>query len=215
MVYLLPKIPESLDQGGGRRGPFPVTLFINHESRQETLKYYTIFSGFHRNGRDRSMCINPRIDIIHVTLQRLVRLFWPNNSDYAYDLWLKELSMKFPSLLGSIKTLEINDASCVMRYEIENVLYYIENEIEVLPFFTGLEEVGFWPQRFYNDQGDPEWRYVQERTYTSWNDVAESVVAEFQALFEKQKKENPMCADPKVVLRRTVLDKCPEDGYRY
>jgi hypothetical protein len=91
----------------------------------------------------------------------------------------------------------------------------IENDIKALSFFVGLEQVGFWPKEYYHDQGDLDWKYVVDRKYASWNEVAESVVVEFKRLFQKHKEEDPKCINPRVVLRRAVLDKCLIEGCCY
>jgi hypothetical protein len=140
-VFLLPRIPTmAFPHIGGRQGSLPATLCINHESRQETLRHYVVFPGIHKSDSDRSMCLNPRIDSVHVTLDRLI---WANSIIPTYGQWLKELSTRLPDLLGSIKTLEIHDHDCVMQKDTSDVLYYIKHEMQVLSFFTGLKEVGF------------------------------------------------------------------------
>jgi hypothetical protein len=80
---------------------------------------------------------------------------------------------------------------------------------ETIHFLAGLEEVVFWPEEYYHDRGNPGWQFVRGTPYASWNDVAERAVTELKLRFQELKDNDAKCANPRFVLRRTVLDKCP------
>jgi hypothetical protein len=88
--------------------PPPITLWINKESRVETLKHYRFFSQIQAFQNASSIapnphcyCINPKLDKLSVGFQSL----W----DHNYSLFLKTILKELPESRKAIHVLEVVD----------------------------------------------------------------------------------------------------------
>lgn len=96
------------------RIPLPPTLFINQESRSETLKHYqvvfksdsTAFKGYEPFA-ERPFCFNSRIDSVYITFGSL-----HGGTNYRrFDTWMDYLNAQLPGGTNSIQSLEVRDMS--------------------------------------------------------------------------------------------------------
>ena len=125
----------------------PVTLFVNRESRYETLRHYYLkypvmcISRYSQKVcMRRPFCFNPTVDSAYLEL-----------GDKALDIdlnkWLKYLKIHSPKLLNDLRVLEVRDMDFRMWGEqtwheiFEKRFYGFEDTM--LPFFPNLEILCF------------------------------------------------------------------------
>lgn len=156
------------------RLPLPPTLFINQESRAETLKHYyvvfkhdsTAFKGYEPFA-ERPFVFNPTVDSAYITFGSL-----HGGTNYRrFDAWVEYLNTQLPGGTNAIQSLEIRD----MNWEAP-ITAWIQGESPMegltkwnkpggLQWFHGLKELCFTQHR----DADNGLRY--RRAYR-WNQPA-------------------------------------------
>jgi hypothetical protein len=152
--------------------PLPSTLFINRESRAETLRYYCL-AGYVCGGNEFSprltnkpLCFAPTRDVARIVFES----FWC----HGFATWLNHLDRQMPGGLKSIRYLEI----CETRYMDDLSQIWPED----LPIagaapdaldlflarifkFEGLEKVSFIFKTYYTINGSGR-EYTSQRLET-------------------------------------------------
>jgi hypothetical protein len=124
----------------------PVSLFVNHESRSETLLYYfmdlpiySIPSWDRQPCMVRPLCLNPNIDSAYVEVG--------DHINFDMGKWLKYLKERAPRFLTTIRSLEVRNIGfwdpVSGHWEFEFVHQYFEVEDTILSFFPNLETLCF------------------------------------------------------------------------
>ena len=96
--------------------PLPLSLYINRESRAETLKYYSVifkqdsaaFTNFEPFA-ERPLLFDPKIDSAYVTFGSLQPREGENGQ--RFNDWLIHLNRELPGGIKAIKSLEIRDVN--------------------------------------------------------------------------------------------------------
>jgi hypothetical protein len=98
------------------RLPLPLSLYINHESRAETLRYYSVifkqdfaaFANFEPFA-ERPLLFDPTIDSAYITFSSLQTTEGENCQ--RFNDWLIHLNRELPGGIKAIKWLEIRDVN--------------------------------------------------------------------------------------------------------
>ena len=138
------------------RLPLPPTLFINQESRAETLKHYyvlfkqdsTAFKSYEPFA-ERPFVFNPTIDSVYITFGSL-----HGGTKYRrFDAWMEYLNTQLPGGTNAVQSLEIRDMNWVASITtwiqgespMENLTRW--NKPGGLRWFHGLRELCFTEHR--------------------------------------------------------------------
>jgi hypothetical protein len=150
---LTPKDSEVIQKKDLLSSPLPITLFVNNESRKETMKHYLVVSRRGHTGKlrkedEQPFCYNPKLDVAWIAP---MTIFWvPTLS------WMKYLKSKAPEAFSKTKVLEVrfwdwdtafnfNGISNIHGDKLENTDSVVNNLYfwQMRPFleFTSLEHV--------------------------------------------------------------------------
>lgn len=117
---------------------FPVTLFVNYESRHETLRHYHMISPqdcFGQMCKAKPFWINPRKDSLHFSFLSIQRYL------FDFSIWLKFLDNRIPGGLRKFQGLEMSE---VTWYDIEVQSSQGERRMSwVLSHFSGIRKLAF------------------------------------------------------------------------
>jgi hypothetical protein len=175
---------------------FPITLYINSESRQEILKNYYIFHRrvyCHSEFFDkRPLCVNPSRD--HALLPFDMWCGQVFRKAYLYE-WFNRTNTKSPQFFKKLLSLEKHDASLERSQYEKFEENYEETDVEhlyggSLLWFEALREVTF--TKSYRSGDDLDERFAQSRQ--EYADVVTEFLEDNENAFEG-------CKIPKVVVR--------------
>ncbi len=172
--------------------PLPVTLRINKESRQETLKhYYIVFRGDNKSvpGEEKQLakpfCYNPNLDTAWINPVALQA----ENS----DKWFAHLEYKAPKAFSQTEVLELREWFCIWPsqigltrspHEIHQLLLSITlmpaaetgKYLKPLLRFHGLKVLKYIPTKFFNTvenrtfRNNPGFHKYNDRVIQFFND---------------------------------------------
>lgn len=124
------------------------------------------------------------------------RAFYDERRPYE-NAWY-QLLLKTPShLLDSVKFLDILDVDCLHKLGQTLRLITGGGDVDLLIFFTGLEEVGISPNTEYDDASLPD-------GFETWEEVANEVVGCGKEVFEWRLSRGCVNKVPRIVLRPAV-----------
>jgi len=182
----------------------PVTLFVNHESREEALRHYCII--FPQDFLDRGsckpkpLCLDPSKDSFYFSLYSVL-LTYPSR----FKSWLEFLDHQIPGGLQKFKTLEAREVSWA-DIECENFNSYSWSYgplKRTFSMFTGLSEIAITlPIVFSDNAAMEDWSRV-------WG-------TEDEMLWMPSENESWVPAPPRYTLNNVLrklfgFDKCEAD----
>jgi len=120
------------------KAEFPVTLWVNHESRAETEKYYWVAldPSCRLAGLDWAVCFAPTRDEALFSAHDIIRY-----GGAIFNGTLNNINMSVPGGLGAIRQLEVTDIGDIIS---AMGMFRVMHDLKAVFWgFSGLEEVTF------------------------------------------------------------------------
>jgi hypothetical protein len=142
-----PKDSEVIRKKDLLGSPLPITLFVNNESRTETMKHYLMVSRRYtdrlRTVNEEPFCYNPNLDLAWIAPLTILGHYHTN--------WMGYLKSKAPEAFSKTKVLEVRfwdwdtafNSERIHGERFKMVANYGHNEWQMEPFlyFTSLEHL--------------------------------------------------------------------------